>query len=68
MSAFWSGRELRIADERGLAFLDAEVKRIQAAMTARTIAATANAEAREASPKRVSIISGQLHIKGFEMQ
>jgi hypothetical protein len=41
MCAFWSGNQLRIAAQRGLAFSDTETQRIQAAMTARVLAATA---------------------------
>jgi len=40
MCAFWSGNQFRLAAQGLLAFSDAETKRIQAAMTARTLAAT----------------------------
>lgn len=40
MSAFWSGNQFRLAAQGGLAFSDPEVKRIQASMNARTLAAT----------------------------
>jgi len=49
MSAFWSGKQLRIADQHGLVFSDAEAKRIQAALTARMLAATVSPEATESS-------------------
>lgn len=40
MSAFWSGNQFRLAAQGGLAFSDPEVKRIQASMNARMLAAT----------------------------
>jgi hypothetical protein len=49
MSAFWSGNQFRLVAQGLLAFSDAEAKRIHAAMNARTLAATASAEATELS-------------------
>jgi hypothetical protein len=40
MSAFWSGNQFRLVAQGGLAFSAPEVKRIQASMNARTLAAT----------------------------
>ena len=40
MSSFWSGNQFRLAAEGGLSFSDAELKRIQSSMNARTLAAT----------------------------
>jgi len=41
MSAFWSGNQLLLASQGRLAFSDAEAERIQAALRARALAATA---------------------------
>ena len=49
MSAFWSGNQLRRASQGCMAFSDAEAERIQAALSARTLAATARGEASESS-------------------
>jgi len=49
MSAFWSGNQLRRAAQGCLAFSDREVERIQAALRARTLAATARREVSESS-------------------
>ncbi len=49
MSAFWSGNQLRRASQGGLAFSDREAERIQAALSARALAATAREEVTESS-------------------
>jgi len=49
MSAFWSGDQLRRAAQGCLAFSDREVERIQAALRARTLAATARRDVSESS-------------------
>lgn len=49
MSAFWSGNQLRRASQGCLAFSDREAERIQAALSARALAATARQEVTESS-------------------
>jgi hypothetical protein len=49
MSAFWSGNQLRRAAQGCLAFSDREAERIQAALRARTLAATARRAVSESS-------------------
>ncbi len=49
MSAFWSGNQLRRASQGCLAFSDREAERIQAALSARALAATARGEVAESS-------------------
>ena len=44
MCASWSPKQLHIADQGGLKFSDAEAKQIQAAITLRTLAASARGE------------------------
>jgi hypothetical protein len=49
MSAFWSGNQLRRASQGLLAFSDREAERIQAALSARALVATAREEVTESS-------------------
>jgi hypothetical protein len=55
MGAFWSGKELLVAEQRGLSFSYSEKKRLQIALTDRTLAALSDA----VSPDLLPIASTQ---------
>jgi hypothetical protein len=50
MCAFWSGKELHVAEQRGLSFSSSEMNRLQISLKARTLAALSGAVSPELLP------------------